>query len=90
MALGAMDAALDLGLRVPSDLSIVGMDNIREGEYARPSLTTMAIPKRQIAQQAVAIVLQGIESGRSDPVTSILPPHLVVRRSTAAPLESVS
>jgi len=82
MALGVIGATLDLGLRVPDDLSVVGMDDILQGHYVRPSLTTVAMPKRQIAQQAIDIVLRGIKNSQPEPSTSILPPHLVVRRST--------
>ncbi|MFP3702316.1 substrate-binding domain-containing protein, partial [Burkholderia sp. SIMBA_013] len=49
MAIGAMQAAADLGLRVPADLSVVGMTDIQLAHQFRPALTTVRFPTSQIA-----------------------------------------
>ncbi len=88
MALGAMEAALDGGLQVPRDLSIIGLDDIALGMHVRPALTTVAIPKRQLAMEATEMLLRDIERGRYDtpvPTSRVVQPHLVIRHSTAAP-----
>ncbi len=83
MALGAVEAALDHGLRVPSDLSVVGLDDIMLGAHVRPPLTTVAIPKQELAKQAIELLLRYIDSTETGPVSLTVRPHLVVRHSTA-------
>lgn len=83
MALGAVEAALDHGLRVPGDLSVVGLDDIMLGAHVRPPLTTVAIPKQELAKQAIELLLRYIDGAESEPVSLTVRPHLVVRHSTA-------
>ena len=83
MALGAVEAALDQGLRVPGDLSVVGLDDIMLGAHVRPPLTTVAIPKQELAKQAIELLLRYIDGAESEPVALTVRPHLVVRHSTA-------
>jgi DNA-binding LacI/PurR family transcriptional regulator len=83
MALGAVEAALDHGLRVPGDLSVVGLDDIMLGAHVRPPLTTVAIPKQELAKQAIELLLRYIDSAESEPVSLTVRPHLVIRHSTA-------
>jgi DNA-binding LacI/PurR family transcriptional regulator len=83
MALGAVEAALDHGLRVPGDLSVVGLDDIMLGSHVRPPLTTVAIPKQELAKQAIELLLRYIDGAESEPVSLTVRPHLVVRHSTA-------
>ncbi len=87
MAIGALEAIREEGLRVPEDLSIIGLDDVVVGAYISPALTTIAIPKYQLAKEATELLLRQIE-GKSDQLQSILlPPSLLIRRSTAqAPL----
>src|SRR5258708_27278211 len=75
MAFGAVEAALDHGLNVPDDLSVIGLDDIMLGAHVRPPLTTIAIPKQELARQAIELLL------RSEEHTSELqsPDHLVCR-----------
>jgi GntR family transcriptional regulator of arabinose operon len=61
-ALQAMKAARDLGLRVPEDLSILGVDNIREAEMAQPGLTTFDHPKGKLGQWAARIIIDQTEN----------------------------
>ena len=82
MALGVVEAALDHGLRVPGDLSVVGLDDIMLGAHVRPPLTTVAIPKQQLAKQAIELLLRYIDGAESEPVSLTVRPHLVVRHST--------
>ncbi|WP_175723970.1 LacI family DNA-binding transcriptional regulator [Burkholderia ambifaria] len=83
MAIGAMQAAADLGLRVPADLSVVGMTDIQLAHQFRPALTTVRFPTSQIAARAIALTLDmidGIEPAAA--VHTIGAPELVVREST--------
>ncbi|AWV04365.1 LacI family transcriptional regulator [Burkholderia sp. JP2-270] len=83
MAIGAMQAAADLGRRVPADLSIVGMTDIQLAHQFRPVLTTVRFPTSLIAARAIALTLDmidGIEPAAA--VHTIGTPELVVREST--------
>ncbi len=80
LAIGAYEAAHDLGLCVPEDLSVVGFDNIEPVKYLRPGLTTIGIDLRAIGARAVDRVLQLIK--RPQPLVHLrVPGKLVVRGS---------
>lgn len=86
LALGAMEAVIRAGMRVPDDVSVVGLDDIPQGGYAEPALTTIAIPKREMAQQAVELLLRAVKAGKTPAnAISMLRPDLIVRGSSAPP-----
>jgi LacI family transcriptional regulator, repressor for deo operon, udp, cdd, tsx, nupC, and nupG len=83
-ALGALNAVASLGLNVPNDVSIVSVTNIELASQSRPSLTTVAIPTAEMAEQSVELLLKLI-ANTSD-VASVVrtaDPVLVKRDSTA-------
>jgi LacI family transcriptional regulator len=85
MALGALQAAIDLAVDVPARLSVIGVDNIAQGEYSRPSLTTISLPRQEPGQEAIELLLRCIEHPqRRALVTTLLRPELVIRGSTGA------
>jgi LacI family transcriptional regulator, galactose operon repressor len=84
MAIGAMKAIDEAGLRVPEDISLVGFDDIALAKYVRPPLTTVANPKDQMGRAAAELLLR-LLLHREWRVPSPLPMHLVVRGSTASP-----
>lgn len=84
-ALGVLDAAHTMGLRIPEDLSVVGFDDVPQAAMAHPSLTTVRQPMQQMGRSAVntlLALLAGIEA--VSPVITF-PCELIVRESTAAP-----
>ena len=82
MAIGALDAALGLGLIVPDDLAIVGVDDIEAAALLRPSLTTVRIPTLEIGRTAGALLLDRVAQGATTPSRHILVQHsLMVRQS---------
>lgn len=92
-ALGAMQAAADLGLDVPRDLSVIGITDIERARESRPALTTVAVPTVEAAELAVELLLELIETSgarateagaREARVCVTSAPHLVVRASTGA------
>ena len=86
LALGALRAVHEAGLRVPEDVAIVGFDDVEEAEYAIPSLTTVAPDKRQIAELAVRCLVERIERRFSGPSRQItLGYRVVVRESSRRP-----
>ncbi|WP_237152884.1 LacI family DNA-binding transcriptional regulator [Oryzibacter oryziterrae] len=82
-AMGVLEAARDLGLRVPEDLSVVGYDDIEMAEYL--GLTTVHQPLFESGKLSVDTLLQRIEDPSRQPVTSTLAVELIVRRTTAPP-----
>lgn len=83
LALGALRALFETGVRVPDDVAIVGFDDIAEASYATPNLTTIAPDKTRIAQQAVRVLAGEIDvDSRAHPATVVVPHRLVVREST--------
>jgi len=94
MACGALDAAADLGLRVPHDIAITGFDDIFVAAMRRIRLTTVRYDRERMARQAFDRLLQLMAlprgAARPDPKTIAFPCDLVVRescgmRSTASP-----
>ena len=85
MALGAIEAVTSQGLSVPHDISIVGVDDITLAAHAHPPLTTISIPKREMARATTELLLGYLQrSDRVDePAKILIDPHLVVRHSTA-------
>jgi DNA-binding LacI/PurR family transcriptional regulator len=85
-ALGALEAAAELGVSVPGDLSIVGFDDGPAAEHATPPLTTVAQPHEEKGSLASRWLMDQIEGGAPpDEPRAILPTELVIRDSTAPP-----
>jgi len=84
MAAGFLARTLDLGLRVPDDISIAGYDGIPLGEYVRPRLTTLRTTPHLLAEEAARMLLGWIESGDRVADVEIAPARLEIRESTGA------
>jgi len=86
-AFGALQAAAELGLEVPTQLSVSGITDIQLAHQFRPALTTVAAPTAETAKMAVEMLLKVIQEGAASKnevlVTSC--PQLVVRNSTGRP-----
>ena len=83
MAMGAICAADEMGLRVPQDISVNGYDNVRNARYFTPALTTVHQPKAQLGEKALEMLLDRITSKREEPQTIEVQPSLIERRSVA-------
>ncbi|WP_207769176.1 LacI family DNA-binding transcriptional regulator [Nocardioides currus] len=84
MALAVIEVAHELGLAVPTDLSVVGFDNIPESALADPPLTTVRQPIRDMGHDAVALLIDLIEGREPADLHRTLGTDLVLRRSTHA------
>lgn len=82
MALGAMSAIQQRGLKVGKDIAITGFDNIPMAEHAHPPLTTVHQPIYQIGKMVCDELIRLICSEDKTPRQVILEPHLVVRQSS--------
>jgi len=85
LAAGSLEAARQHNLRVPSDFSIVGYDDVPLASLLTPPLTTVAQDKMTLGSQAVKMLLEEIDSTPAKPRQITLPPELVIRQSTAQP-----
>lgn len=85
MAIGAMRATHELGLDIPRDLSVIGLDDIVVAAHYHPPLTTITIPKQRLARAATELLLQQIEGKHEFLSSIVVPPLLTVRQSTAVP-----
>lgn len=84
VALGAIGALREAGLRVPGDVSVVGFDDIPLAAFFDPPLTTVRLPAFELGQAAGRALLERI-AGRAIPDRTLLPTELIVRSSTAPP-----
>ncbi len=84
-AIGALRAAADLGLDVPSRLSIVGFDDIPLARHLHPRLTTLRQDAGAIAAGALAALQAQIGDDGGTPTTVLIPGRLQIRDSAAAP-----
>ena len=84
MAIGALRAAAELGLRVPQQLSVVGFDDIELSRYVFPALTTVGCSIKELGHEAGRVLIERIENPGAALKDVLLTPRLVVRESTAA------
>lgn len=85
IAMGVLDAARDLRIAVPEQLSVIGFDDIPDAARLRPPLTTLRQPFAEIGTAATRLLLR-LLSGEFVPAETLLvPPTLTVRATTAPP-----
>ncbi|SFI51360.1 transcriptional regulator, LacI family [Streptosporangium canum] len=82
VAIGLIEGLYERGVRVPGDVSVVGVDDIVSGRLNRPKLTTVAMPTAAAGRMAVDLLLQSVDDGAT-PTLITLETGLVVRESTA-------
>jgi len=87
MALGALRAAAEAGYSVPGDLAVVGYDDLEIARFTTPPLTTIAQPKKEIGAQAIQLLVDRMSRKSRAPSRLVLPPELIVRRSTQQSIE---
>jgi LacI family transcriptional regulator len=83
MAIGAVRAAAESGLRVPEDISVVGFDDIQLAPHVNPPLTTLRQDKAGLGAAAGDALIELIEGGAASDGAATLPVELIVRGSTA-------
>lgn len=82
LALGAMEGARELGLKLPEDLSIVGFDDMEMSSFVTPRLTTINQPAYEMGKIGADVLLNQIGNKSHRPVHKILKTNLVIREST--------
>ncbi|NVC27323.1 LacI family DNA-binding transcriptional regulator [Vibrio parahaemolyticus] len=81
MAMGVINAANELSIKVPDDLSIIGYDDIHIAKFMSPSLTTIHQPKYRLGQAAVETLVRRLDDKSNEAQVVQLEPTLVVRNS---------
>jgi LacI family transcriptional regulator len=85
MAIGALDAMSERGLRCPQDISIIGYNDAPMVDHVSPPLTTIRLPAMELGRLAGESVINLLERSEIPPTSASVPPELVVRASTAPP-----
>ena len=87
LAIGAMAAAREAGLRIPEDISVAGFDDVDYASYSNPPLTTVRVPAYEMGKMAVEFLSQ-VMSGKAGEVRQYcLDTDLIIRHS-CAPLQT--
>lgn len=84
VAIGVIRSAARQGRQVPSDIAVVGFDDIELAEYLWPPLTTVRQPKYELGREAARLLLEAIAGNTTGQVTRVLPCELMVRHSCGA------
>jgi len=85
IAMGAMNALEEAGVRIPEDVSVIGIDDISFAFLARPPLTTIRVPRERLGTIAFQALDKMLQLKRRKGVDYYLETDLVIRRSTAPP-----
>jgi len=87
VAIGAMKAAWDTGLRTPEDLAVVGAGDIAHADLLRVPLTTVSWSREDLGREAARLILDQIEAHPDGPFRRVvIPPALRIRASCGATL----
>lgn len=81
------DAALEAGLRIPHDLSVVGHDDLPTSHLLAPALTTIAVDRFEIGRQAATMLIGALNGDEIERPHRELAVELRIRKSTAPPAE---
>ena len=90
VAIGTQHALLELGLRVPEDVAVVGFDDLPVAMVTFPFLTVVAQPAFEIGLQSVAVLLDRLANPDGPTRDVILPTRLVIRQSSGGPVEAAA
>jgi DNA-binding LacI/PurR family transcriptional regulator len=85
IAMGAMKALEESGVRIPEDVSVIGIDDIAFAFLTRPPLTTISVPRERLGRTAFQALEKMLTLKRRKGAEYYLETELIVRRSTAPP-----
>lgn len=84
VAIGVLQYLNHNGVKIPDDIAVVGFDNIRMAKFLTPALTTIDVPKEDLGEYAVRMLMDHSKREEKTRVSSVLPTHLIVRDSCGA------
>lgn len=82
MAIGALRACAETGIRVPEQVAVAGFDDIAEGRYSTPTLTTVSADLDVLAGEALRLLLKRVQGQETGAETVEVPWTLTIREST--------
>lgn len=82
VAVGVMQAASELGKKIPADLAIIGFDDIPLAALVTPALTTVRIPQYKLGSRAMLQLLDLVENKNLKPKYELIRPELIIRDSS--------
>jgi LacI family repressor for deo operon, udp, cdd, tsx, nupC, and nupG len=85
LAIAATRRLLELGYRIPEDVSVVGFDDIEMSSLVYPALTTVRQDRAAMAREAIGALELLMGGEETPPAEALVEPRLVVRSSTAPP-----
>jgi LacI family transcriptional regulator len=85
VALGALDACNELGIKVPEQVALVGFDDIRLASLTTPQLSTLHVDKLELGRVMVQMLLQRIKDGVAASSEEVIRPQLIIRQSAPLP-----
>ncbi|MCM8778131.1 MAG: LacI family transcriptional regulator [Candidatus Omnitrophica bacterium] len=80
-AIGAIRAFQEENIKVPGDIAIIGFDNVKEGIYSLPLLTTVDQMVEKVADEITNLLIETIENNKKEKRQIIIEPELVIRES---------
>ncbi len=83
LALGALRVLYDRGIQPPTGMRLMGFDDVEEGRFSMPTLTTIAVDKPAIAAAAISLLAERV-GGSNAAATDIVVPHALVERESSA------
>ena len=84
MAIGAMAAIEDAGLKIPNDIAVVGFDDIDYARLVEPALTTVRQRQDALAESLITAMLDLLDHPQEPPTVSVIPVELIVRESSVS------
>ncbi len=84
VAIGLLNGLIEIGMRVPDDISVTGFDDIPFARYSAPPLTTLSVPHEELGAQAWQR-MRALVAGETPGHNVVFHPRLEVRKSTAPP-----
>jgi len=89
VAIGLINRFKELGVKVPEDIAVVGIDNILWGQITSPKLTTVSIMNSEVAKVATELLLQRIQEQRTGEYERVMfEPRLIIRESSVVKTHS--
>jgi LacI family transcriptional regulator len=81
MAIGAIRASHELGIKIPHDISIVSFNDVEMARFTQPALTTVKVHTEEMGKIAVKLLVDRLE-GREIPIKTVIPTNLIIRESS--------
>ena len=86
VAIGALGGLHEMGISVPQEMAVVGIDDISFANFVTPRLTSVRVPKAEMGAYAIRMLNERILRPDTSPITVVLPTELIVRESCGATL----